>query len=147
MKKLPKSKLRELATIFIVANTPISLTRGMLRSDAVDILRKDCTEVELLEYYNQVMVKGNRSPFVAALAYATLIALLTKNPSKEQYPDVSCLQWGKQVEAYMRENFGNTQSLIITPDRPAPTIIKQGDKTQPPGFQKTTTNRGISLFS
>jgi len=148
MRKLPKSKLRELATIFILANTPNSLAKGMLRSDAVDILRKECTEAELLEYYNQVTTKGNRSPFVAALAYATLIALLAKKPTQDQYPDPACLQWGKEIASYMTDNFGRTESLIITADAPRPLIITPGNKAWPDANQQIARiNRNSSLIS
>jgi hypothetical protein len=119
---LSKSQLQELTNIYLLANTPKSLLRVLLKTTAVDKLRRDCSPGELLEYYNRITTKAKRSPAVSAMAYAALIALLVKSPPVSQYPDSSFLQWGTIIESYLSQQFGTTSTLIITPDSPKPAV-------------------------
>jgi hypothetical protein len=122
MTKLSKSQIQEATNIYLLANTPKSMLRAMLKSSAVDKLRRDCSPEDLLEYYNRITTKAKRSPFIVALAYATLIALLVKSPSNDQYPDPTFLQWGSVIESHLKQQFGSTSSVIIMPNTPQPTV-------------------------
>ena len=114
MINLPKAYLQEITNVAILANTPKSLLNGMLRTSAVREMRALCTPPDLLEYYKKITVKADRSPFVAALAYATLIALLMQAPEKRFYPDASCLRWGEMIEKSIEQRFGTVQSTVIS---------------------------------
>jgi hypothetical protein len=95
---LPKTYLEEITNTLILANTPKSLLKGLLKTKAVETLRRDCTAADLSEYYQQITAKGSRSPFVTALAYAVLVTLLTKSPPPDPSPDSSFLSdWSSVV--------------------------------------------------
>jgi hypothetical protein len=123
MIKLPKSSLEESTNVTILANTPKSLLNGLLRTVAVREMRASCTPAELLDYYKKITAKGDRSPFVAAIAYATLISLLMQAPTKEFYPDASCLRWGEMIEQLIEQRFGTTQFTVITQLMQQPVLI------------------------
>ena len=122
MKHLSKSQLQEITTLYLVANTPKSLLYTLLKSSVVDTLRSDCSCEELLTYYNNITSKAKRSPFIIALAYATLVALLVKSPPTERYPDTSYLEWGQILESHLSQHFGTTSTVILSPNTSKPTM-------------------------
>lgn len=122
MTKLTKSQLQEITNIYLLANTPKSLLRALLKTSVVDALRRDCSTEELFHSYNRITTKAKRSPFVAALAYCSLIALLVKAPAKSECPDASYLQWGTIIESHLAREFGTTETVIITSNSPNPTV-------------------------
>lgn len=135
MTKFPKSELREVTNIYLLANTPKSLFGALVKTNVVDRLRRECSNAELLNYYKKITAKGRRTPFVVAMAYASLIALLLNTPVKEEYPDTSFLQWGQFLEDYANKKFGSTQTLIISPHAPKPTtrlVSAAGNPLQTP---------------
>lgn len=147
MTNLSKSQIHEVTNIYLLANTPKSLLRALLKSSVVDKLRSNCSNEELLEYYNRVTTKAKRSPFIVALAYSTLIALLVKSPHVNQYPDPTFLQWGTVIESHLKKQFGATSSIIIAPNTPQATMrLPSALETPPPNSTFTTNNRSTLLI-
>jgi hypothetical protein len=123
MIRLPKSYLQEITNTLILANTPKSLLNGLLQTKGVEVIRRECDGSDLLDYYQRITAKGSRTPFIIALAYATLVALLTKSPPPTPPPDASFLQWGQTIEQLIRDGFGTTQRSVIIQESPRPSII------------------------
>lgn len=145
MIKVPKSIIEEATNIYILANTPKSLFRGLLKSALVERLKHNCSVNELLSYYNRVTAKGNRSPFVAAMAYSTLIALFAKAPPKDIAPDASFLQWGTDIEGFAQQSMGATTSMIITTQTPIPSFsISQAALPEQP--KRSVINQNTTLI-
>jgi hypothetical protein len=65
--KLAKSDLRDFARVLILANTPLSLFKGIVRCAGMDKLRKWST-TELIEYYDYITARAERSEVAAGLA-------------------------------------------------------------------------------
>ena len=106
--KLSKTDLIDFARILILANTPLSLFKGMVRCPGMDKLRA-YPATELIAYYDRLTARARRSEFTAALAYALLCAVvLHARETRDIQIDPSRLQWGAQIWEFM------TQSTIIT---------------------------------
>ena len=129
MIKLTKTSLQEIVNTYLLANTPKSLLLGMLKSRAVDELRRNCDAPELLEYYDKITAKGERTALIAGLSYAVLVALLTMSSAAREKPDATRLQWGPMIEHYLAERFGTTEKVIITTNPPQPQLIYSSTST------------------
>jgi hypothetical protein len=101
---------------------PKSLLRALSKSRSAEHLRHKCSADELRDYFDTVTEKGERSPFLAALAYTVLIALLTKSPGPATPPDASRLHWGPVIRDYLIETFPLTERRIITAETPPPKV-------------------------
>jgi hypothetical protein len=143
MIRMPKSDLQEATNIFILANTPKSLLRGLLKSNVVNDLRRRCSVDELRVYFDTVTERGERSPFVAALAYAVLIALLTKSPPSADSPDATRLQWGPIIKDYLIERFPVTETRIITTDTPQATVTYTSSSPRSLSLGRPQSGRSI----
>ena len=126
MTKLTRAELLEFAQIVILANTPISLFRGMERSAGMNALRKTPLP-KLIAYYDHITARAKRSEIVIGLAYAILSAIIVQGKSFN-HPDVdgTRLQWGAQIQDFMKRAYVGTQSTIILTDFPRPTVSSVG---------------------
>jgi hypothetical protein len=122
MTKISYSSLKELTRIMAFANTPRSLFRAILASRAYDCLSRGSDYGELNSYYDAITSRGKRSPVVAALAYAVLIALLVKTPNSGAV-DSTRLEWGERIAEYTNQTQKSSQIIILkAPDWHSPKI-------------------------
>jgi hypothetical protein len=99
---LAKSDLRDFARVLILANTPLSLFKGIVRCAGMDKLRKSST-AELVEYYDYITARAERSEVAAGLAYAILSAIVLHARTEPHiYIDASRLRWGSRIWDFMR---------------------------------------------
>jgi hypothetical protein len=121
--RLSRKDLREFAQIFVLANTPISLFKGLTRCNAMDKLRK-CPANELVEYYDYVTARARRSEIVVALMYAVLFAILLLARGANPFPvDVKRLLWGERVREYLKRSTVGTTSVIVLPTDPVTRVV------------------------
>lgn len=99
MIKVNRRQLLELATVYMVANTPASLFRGLLRNDVVSSLMSDTPRAQLLAYFDQITARAKRNEFTLALAYGVLVAIICSRDRSnwEENPDVDRLSWGSKI--------------------------------------------------
>lgn len=100
MISISKKELYEIATIFMVANTPSSLLRGLLDCQAVSRMRKKSRPEELLVYYDFVGARAKRTTVSMALAYGVLVSILFNEKPSEHCRssiDVTRLFWGAHI--------------------------------------------------
>lgn len=95
--KLTKSEIADFARTAVLANTPLSLFRGMVRCPGMDKLRNTPVH-ELTHYYDRVTARAERSEIGIGLAYAVLSAIIlhTRDQGGIQV-DPSRLYWGEQM--------------------------------------------------
>jgi hypothetical protein len=119
--KLSISDIRELAFTLTVANTPLSLLRGMRASAGMRKLSK-CSAAELSEYYDRVTARAERSEFTMALAYALLIAIVLRGVEEGDRVAVDSgrLLWGAQIRLYLERSVIATD--VISCPTPEPKI-------------------------
>ena len=110
---LSKSDLVDFARVFVLANTPLSLFRGMVECSGMDKLRK-CSHHDLINYYDHVTARGGkRTEIVAGLAYAVLCALiLHKRESPQIDVDGSRLHWGQRIWEFMNSTNIGTGRIV-----------------------------------
>jgi hypothetical protein len=126
MTKLTRAELLEFAQIVVLANTPISLFRGMERCAGMDSLRKTPL-AELVAYYDHLTARAKRNEIVIGLAYAILCAIIVQGRSSNQPGvDGTRLQWGVQIQDFMKRAYVGTESTIILTDFPRPTVSSTG---------------------
>jgi hypothetical protein len=114
--ELRRRDLMQLATAYILANTPISLYHALMRTEALQKLRENASREELAEYYDKLTARPGRSTGTMALAYAVLLATLSKNDGGESKLDSSRLEWGPVVERAARSaNPPTTSTTIVVP--------------------------------
>lgn len=97
---LSKNELYEMATIFMVANTPNSLLKGLLDCRAVNKMRSESQPEELWVYYDSVCARAKRSATSMALAHGVLVSILFHNrPSTNciNNIDATRLSWGPHI--------------------------------------------------
>jgi hypothetical protein len=113
MIRLRRGDLREMAEIYIVANTPRSLFDGLLICGGVDEMRRKATPSELSEYFDKITSRAKRTEISMSLAYGVLIALILNRQelSRPENIDPSRLQWGTQIQGIA--NAVNTPTQII----------------------------------
>jgi hypothetical protein len=117
MTKLSKTDLGEILEIFFLANTPVSLFVGMNRSDAVQKLKRSPAG-ELLNYYDRITSRKERSELVIALAYAVLCAILLRAQDGDRVTvDATRLLWGEQIRVRLERSYIRS-SLISTGNSP-----------------------------
>jgi|SRR5690348_36115 len=97
MIKLTKSDVIDFARIAVLANTPISLFKGMVGCAGMHKLRQYSVH-DLVDYYDRVTARAERSEIVVGLAYAVLcsIALHARDHGGIQI-DASRLSWGRRI--------------------------------------------------
>jgi hypothetical protein len=127
---ISRTELRNLAEIYILANTPYSLLKSLKSHPLVERLFKDCTVEELKKYYDYVTARARRDEIVMALAYSTLIALLLKFNTSAQFSmldiDSARLPWGDEIRR--RIEFITASSSVITIEStPKPKVRIQYD--------------------
>ena len=120
---LNKLAAREVVALLILANTPKSLYKAILKSSAYTWLVKNCGEKQLSNYYDELTARARRTPLSAALAYACLVALLNTATSPGAV-DASRLEWGENMRSYSNEGELATSRLIIpATGRPAVSFV------------------------
>jgi uncharacterized membrane protein len=112
--------LKQIAQVLMVANTPISLLKGLLRSSAMTVLER-CQPELLLECFEKISTRARQSEIAVALEYALLAAILTRSRDPMNAPvDASRLSWAEDMRAYLSlKPVTNTESMII---RVSPTV-------------------------
>lgn len=129
MIRLSRYQLKEIAEIFVLANTPLSLFKAIVRTSTMDYLRKRPTS-ELVSYYDFITARARRDEISVALAYAVLFALLIKARDVTQIPiDVSRLAWGEYIAQYLRRGSTSTQTLTLEPPARTPQVETTGSST------------------
>ena len=137
MTRLSRYQLREFAQVLVLANTPLSLFRGLIRCSAMEKLLK-CSPQELLDYYDRITARPRRSETVMALAYAVLSAILLHARDANRVPvDASRLLWGEQIREHLSHAVVNTQSFTVSSPQPSATIQVVGS---------TSANRSAGLL-
>lgn len=123
MIRLTKSELLEMASVFVAANTPLSLVHGLLKCHAVDRMRYEAEPNQLLAYYDQLTARAARSEIVVGLAYGLLIGILLNrdNANRQVRPDASRLVWGEYIEQAAPSM--NTPTSVVTVSGSRPTAI------------------------
>ncbi|MFZ0970568.1 MAG: hypothetical protein WAN13_20015 [Candidatus Acidiferrales bacterium] len=92
--KLARIDLIEFAQVLVLANTPLSLFRGMVQCGGMQKLRR-YPAADLTAYYDGVTARAGRSEIVAGLAYAVLCAIiLLAREAPNIQVDAARLQWG-----------------------------------------------------
>ena len=123
MIKLSRNQLLEITQVMVLANTPLSLLKGLVRSSAVQILRTKCSPEELIEYYDHITVRPRRSEIVMALAYAVLSAILLKARDAKRIPvDATRLFWGEQIQDHMSRMTVRTSLTHIPKEKMNPRV-------------------------
>ncbi len=108
MIKISRDELRSIAMIYVLANTPRSLYEGIVQTGLVDKMKESCSKDYLLEYYNKISTRGNRSEISTSLTYTVLISFLTLTNflDEELQINLERLKWGN----YLKELIINTGS-------------------------------------
>ncbi len=118
MIRISRSKLSELAGIFMLANTPYSLVKEMQKSETINNLKNECSYKKLVEYYNDITTRAKQTDVSIGLAYAVMISILTFNNKKlddlKLKIDEDRLQWGKEIKEFLTKTF--PAQTIITVD-------------------------------
>jgi hypothetical protein len=116
MIRLSRRELLEMATVYVVANTPRSLFQGLLHCQAVDRMRREASPEELLAYYDHITARADRSEIVMGLAYGVLMGnvLNTNNRRGHVRIDASRLSWGQHIEQIAQSINPSTQILSVT---------------------------------
>ena len=123
MKDLKRSDLEGFAHTLIVANTPVSLLRGLLRAPGMTKL-KACPAEQLQQYFDHITARPRRSAVSIGLAYAVLSALLSKAVNVATAPvDAGRLEWGKEIRDFMalQPNI-KTGTIIVSAIPPRPSV-------------------------
>jgi hypothetical protein len=123
MIRLNRNQLLEIAQVLVLANTPLALFKGLVRSSAVQILRAKCSPEELVEYYDSITARARRTEIVMALAYAVLSAILLRaRDAKEIHVDATRLLWGEQIRDYVARVAVSTNVVQIVQKTPSPRV-------------------------
>lgn len=131
MTKLTKSDLIEFARTTVLANTPLSLFKGLVQSAGMDRLRKWSAE-ELLACYDRVTARAGHSEVVVGFAYAVLCAIVLhgrENPNIRTDP--SRLFWGPAIWGFMMKANIPTSQIIHPSLAQPPTITVSSSSGQP----------------
>jgi len=117
--RLTKSDLIEFAQVAVLANTPLSLFKGMVRCAGMTKLRK-ASIADLTALYDSVTARAGRSEFVVGLAYAVLCAIVLHARETPQITvDASRLNWGKSIWDFMkRAHIGTDNVDLKAPQQP-----------------------------
>lgn len=123
MKELSKSDIEELALVFVLANTPASLVRGMNRCSAMTKLRQWSAD-ELVRYYDRITARAKRSEFVVSLAYAVLCALMLRvRDGVRVNVDASRLLWGEYIAQIVTRSGVPTGRFDVSIPLAKPTVL------------------------
>jgi len=125
MTRLDRRELRDLARLFVLANTPYSLYQGLMQTESVRRLRKTCTYQQLKDYYDWITARPRRTEIDLGFAYSVLVALLTADQRGGPI-DTSRLRWGREIEELVQKSAVTSHSsyLIQVPTSPI-TITRQ----------------------
>ena len=112
MIRLGRLDLRELTRVLVVANTPLSLFKGLSRCSAMEKLRKQ-PAAELVEYYERLTSRPKRSELVIGLAYVLLSAILLdqRDSGRKINIDASRLHWGPQIREHLERFIVSTERI------------------------------------
>lgn len=121
MIRLTKAELFDMASMFMAANTPLSLFHGLLKCRAVDRMRHKESPNELLAYYDQLTARAGRTELVVGFAYGLLVGILLNkdNARWEVRPDASRLNWGQYIEHAARSISPPTLIVTVSGNRPS----------------------------
>jgi len=90
----------ELASIYMLANTPNSLFLGLRGCSTVADMINNTPRAELLAYYDRITSRARRTEIVMALSYAVLLAILCcrDRTNWNTTPDATRLTLGQYFE-------------------------------------------------
>jgi len=115
MTRLSRQDLRDFAQILVLANTPLSLFKGLTACPGMNKLRKAPPQ-ELLEYYDRITARAQRSEFSMSLAYAVLCAiLLHAREATMPVVDSSRLLWGDKIRDFLARSTSATNRFDVQP--------------------------------
>lgn len=131
MIELKKSDLTEFARTTVLANTPLSLFKGLVQCAGMERLRRWSTE-ELTAYYDRVTARAGRNEIVVGLAYAVLcaIALHAREEAGIEI-DPSRLLWGQAIWDFMKTATIATSRIVLPSSAHRPTITVSSSSGQP----------------
>jgi hypothetical protein len=112
MPKLSRTSLKDLTSIFVFANTPKSLFKAILSSSTYKEILGGSSYEELAKSYNDLTVRARRTPMIAALSYAILIALLKKAKHNDRV-DCSRLDWGDHLKQLFDQTQNNSNIIVL----------------------------------
>ena len=122
MIKINRNQLSELAYIYLVANTPLSLLNALKRNEAVLRMKDNCSYNHLKEYYGIITGRARRDETVMGLSYAVLVAILLHERTEGHLPDCARLEWGDEIKKYVSASNRSNLSIVIN-GSPATTRI------------------------
>jgi len=108
-----RNELRQLAEVFVIANTPRSLYTEILATGYVNRVLKTYSIDNLLALYSRVTAKPNRSEVTAAFLYLLLISIYKSGSSKMNEADSSCLDWGPLIQTLAQSNSASSQIISL----------------------------------
>lgn len=115
MIKIDRNELLELASAYVIANTPESLARGLLKTSGVTRMRQEEVRSELRREYELVTTRANRTEISMGLAYGLLLGIVlnVRNEDPDVSVDTSRLHWGDEVAEVARRLVPSSQSIVI----------------------------------
>lgn len=112
MIRVNRTLLREMARLYILANTPYSLYHGLRQSRGVQQLVADHFPSELEQYYDHLTTRARRTEIEIGLAYGLLVALLTCDTPPTAI-DASRLRWGNEIQELVQKSGQTNQHYVI----------------------------------
>jgi hypothetical protein len=117
MIRLSRKSLRDIARIYLLANTPYSLYAQLCSNESIRKLRDDSSMAELQIYYDQITARASRSELALGLAYGVLTAIFMKAllSANMEVPEIDSgrLRWGPQIEEYFRSDWSATNIVVV----------------------------------
>lgn len=113
MNQLSIPDFRECAMVLALANTPLSLLRGIIRATAMQKLRQ-WDSVRLLRSYDYLTARSERNEYSIGSAYAILVASLLRLREGERIAiDASRLLWGNTLRDHLERSTIPTNRLDL----------------------------------
>lgn len=99
--------------VLALANTPLSLLRGIIRATAMQKLRQ-WDSVRLLRSYDYLTARSERNEYSIGSAYAILVASLLRLREGERIAiDASRLLWGNTLRDHLERSTIPTNRLDL----------------------------------
>lgn len=142
--KLTKTDLNDFARTAVLANTPLSLLKGLIQCAGMNRLRA-CPIGDLIEYYDRLTARADRTEIVVGLAYAVLCAVvLHARDAGAVQVDAARLQWGNQIWEFAGRARIGTNLVVSTQSMPRPEIAALTSPSTETRFLYGPDNRPLS---
>ena len=122
--------------VYLLANTPAYLVKGLKRDPAVAALSQRLTVSELVELVRAALSEPDRNSDVVGKAYAALVALSFHNYAAWREPlqglDLSQLVWGDYVrsELFRSARVTDTFEVVYQPTEQVPTLERTASTSE-----------------